>query len=164
MANFYRFLKDTFYGLEFYAISGGTSSVGAISEGDMMQWDSVSGYATSNLLGSGSIFLGVSYDCNPMAGLGTAARPLTGGGARIGSQGIFQFKTTTGETYKHLTAVYQGADAQTVSTVGSTRIVGRVHLPDGTTVTGATSAMVTVRILGSMTNLSCIPSSAAAAQ
>ena len=164
MANFYRFLKDTYFGLDAYAISGGLTSTMSIAEGDMMQWDYTSKYSTNALLCSGSIFLGVTYDCNPMASLGTSTAPLTGGVVRIGSQGIFQMKTTSSEVYKHLDPVYQGADAQTVSLTGSTRIVGRVHLPGGSTVTGATGTFVPVRILGSMTNNSTVPSSAAAAQ
>lgn len=157
--DFYRFLYDVFPGIESYAIY----SSSGVNEGDMMQWDTGSRVATNALLASGSIFLGISYETNPLASLGTTARPLTGSLCRIGSQGIFQMKTTTSEVYSHLDPVYQGADTQTISKVGSTKIIGRVHLPGGSTVTGAAETLCSVRILGNMTNLSCIPSSAAAA-
>ena len=160
----YRYLKDTFWGLDAYAISGGITSSATINEGDMMQWDSVSTYATNATMASGSIFLGVCYDTTPLVGLGTSTRPLTSGFVRIGSQGIFNFKSTSGESYTHLAPVYQGADVQTVSLVGSTRIIGRVHLPLGGSITGATGTQVPVRVLGSMTNLSTVPSSGTAAQ
>lgn len=164
MADFYRFLTDVFHGIESYAISGGATSSATISTGDMMQWDATARYATNNTLGSGAIFLGVCDETNPLASLGTATRPLTGGRLRIRSQGVFAMKSTAGETYSHLDPVYQGADVGTVSAVSSTRMVGRVHLPDGTQVTGGTTARVPVRMFGSMTNCGVAPSSTTAAR
>lgn len=158
MANVYRNVKDVFAGIEAYVIGSG------IDQGDMCQWDAGARQATSNLLNSGSIFLGVSETAHPMAGLGTDANPLDGFLARIRSQGIFNMQTTTGEVYSHLDPVYQGAGKQVVSLVGSTRPVGRVHLPDGTQVTGATGTPVPVRMFGSMTNCGNAPSSATTAR
>jgi hypothetical protein len=158
-SNVMRFIYEVFgqgAGMESYKIY--TSS--GINQGDMMQWDPNARVATNALLASGSIFLGVSDDCNPMAGLGTASNPLTLGAARIKSSGIFVFKTTSGETYVHRTPVYQGADQQTISTVGSTRMIGRVHLPDGSSVTGAAGTSVNVNVMGDLTNNSLLPSSA----
>ena len=129
-----------------------------------MQWDAGSRLATKNLLASGSIFLGVTEEANPFAGIGTTDQPLTGGMCRIKANGVHNFKTTSSEVYSHLDPVFQGADAQTVSLVGSTLMIGRVHLPDGTQVTGATGTDVAVSIYGSMTKNSTVPSSLAAAR
>jgi len=111
MADVYRFVKDTFDGVESYAIY----SASGINTGDMMQWDPVAGKAVNAALASGSIFLGVAEETNPLRSLGTPERPLTGGKIRIKSSGIFRFLTTNGETYSHLDAVFQGSDVQTVN-------------------------------------------------
>jgi hypothetical protein len=160
MANVYRFLKDAFSGVESFAVY--TQS--GIEAGDQMQWDATARKATNNALASGSIFLGVCEDAQPVASLGTTASPLTGSRVRIKSQGIHFMKTTAGETYSHLDAVYQGADVQTVTKVSAGRLIGRVWLPDGTQVTGAAGTSVDVTVYGSMTNNSTVPSAADAAR
>ena len=160
MANVYRFLYNVFEGVDSYRIY--TSS--GISEGDMMQWDATARYATPMTTTSGAIFLGVSEEANPLVGLGTTTNPLTGGRCRIRSQGVHRFATTTGETYSHADPVYMGANAQTVTLLGASNLVGSLHLPDGSQVTGATSATVQVRIFGSMTNVGVAPSSATSAR
>lgn len=160
MANVYRFKKDVYDGLESYAIY--TSS--GVSQGDMVQWDPDSRKATVALLASGSIFLGVAQEANPLASLGTSAAPLTGGRCRVKSCGVHEFKTTNGQTYSHLDPVFQGADAQTVSLLGSTRLVGRVWLPDGTQVTGTGTNTVNCIIFGSMTQMSTVPTAVVAAR
>jgi hypothetical protein len=160
MADVYRFKTDVYHGTENYKVY--TQS--GIDTGDMCQWDTGARLATANLLASGSIFLGVAESTQPLAGLGSTTVPLTGDVVRIKSQGVFEMKTTTGETYSHLEPVFQGADAQTVTKVSATRLIGRIHLPDGTQVTGAAGTSVKVRIFGSMTNVSTVASSAAAAQ
>ena len=161
MANIYRFLgiDPKVSGAATYAISGGIT----ISQGDMCQWDITSKIATNALLASGSIFLGVAESASPLAGLGTSATPLTRNLVRIRHQGLHEFKTTTSESYSHMTPVYQGADAQTVSTVGSTRIIGEAWYPDGTTVTGAAGTLVNVLIYGHGTMDRTLPSSAVTA-
>ena len=159
VANFYRNIKDVFDGVDLYNYY----SSSGIVQGDFMQWDLVSRVATPGTTASGIVFLGVSEDASPMASLGTAARPLVAGGKmRIKSQGTFMMKTTSGETYSHLDAIFMGADTQTVTKVSAGRMLGRVHLPDGTQVTGGSTARVTVRIFGSMTNCGNQPSSLAA--
>lgn len=154
----YRFLKDLYSGSEVYAIHAASG----ITVGDMMQWDTGSRVATPNTLASGSIYLGISEDTNPMAGLGTAARPLTGSRCRIKSNGVHEMTGTNGETYSHLDAVYQGATVQTVTSGPSAgRMVGRVWLPDGSQVTGTATAQVPVSIMGSQTNCGRAPSALA---
>lgn len=166
--NTYRFLKDIFgtgAGLDSYVISGGSTSAATINQGDQMQWDAGSRYATNNALASGAIFLGICEEANPVASLGTASQPLTGGYLRIKSCGIHSFKTTNGDTYSHMDPVYQGADVQTITNGASAnRMIGRVHLPNGTQVVGTGSNTVAVNIYGSLTNGSNPPSSASSAR
>lgn len=155
MPNYYSTVKDVFDGMETYNYY---SSSGVVA-GDMMQWDAVSRVATPMTTASGAIFLGVSEDASPLAGIGTAARPLVAGGrVRIKSQGVFNMKTTSGETYSHLDPLFMGADPQTVSKIGSGRCIGRAHLPGGNTVSGGSTTRVNVRIFGSMTNCGQAPS------
>lgn len=162
MGHVYRFIKDIYDGREAFVVSGDASS---ISQGDMCQWDPTSRYATNNLLGSGSIFLGISEDAFPLRGLGSSTNPLVPGNRiRIKSNGVHFMKTTNGETYSHGEALYQGADQQTVTKVSAGRPVARVWLPNGTQVVGTGSNTVHCIIFGSMTNNSMIPSAADAAK
>jgi hypothetical protein len=60
-------------------------------------------------------------------------------------KGIVELKTTTSESYYHGTAVYYGADAQTVTTVAGSYIVGYVWNPNSTSaITGASGTKVKV--------------------
>ena len=161
MPDYYSTVKSLYDGYESYVIN---SSSGVFA-GDMCQWDPGDRVATANALASGSSFLGVSEETNPMAGLGTTSRPLTGGFCRIKGEGVMNLRCTNGETYVHLQAVYQGATVQTVTTGPSAnRMIGRVWLPDGTQVTGTTTNRVNVRIFGSQTLTGNCPSSADAAR
>lgn len=51
----------------------------------------------------------------------------------VGKKGIFRMKMTSGDTYSHGDALYIGADAQTVTKVVGTNILGTVALPPGVT-------------------------------
>ena len=153
MPDVYRFVKHAFDGTASYRVY----SSSGIETGAMMQWDATARYATPMTTTSGAIFLGVSQETNPLVGLGTTSQPLTGGMIRILSQGVHDMNTTSGETYVHRTPVFMGADTHTVTTISAGRLIGRVHLPDGSSVTGATGTKVAVRILGDMTNLSAVP-------
>jgi len=152
MANIYRFVKDTYFGLESYKVY--TQS--GVSQGDLMQWDAGSRLATNNVLASGSIFLGVAEGAQPLASLGTATVPLTGDRVRIKSNGIHLYTGTAAETYSHLDTIVQNsavAGAMTISNAASSnRIIGRVHLPDGTQLTGA--VQVPINIFGAMNQTS----------
>lgn len=150
---------DMFTGTDSYAIATGSG----INTGDMMQWDTGSRIATLMVAASGAIFLGVAQTSQPLAGLGTTSVPLTGDKCRIKGQGVHDMKSTTGETYSHLDPVFMGADTQTVSKVGSSRMVGRVWLPDGTQVTGAAGTNVKVMIYGQQILPSVLPSAASTA-
>lgn len=161
MANVYRFLKDVFDGRDSYAVY--TSS--GVDQGMLMQWDTGSRKAVPMTANSGAIFLGVSEECQPLAGLGSSTRPLTGDRLRIVSQGLMRLPGTDGETYSHRDPVFMGADASRITSVaGQQRIVGRVHLPDGSQVVAASGVTVPVIVLGSMTNNSTTPSSATSAR
>lgn len=154
MANVYRFVKDTYDGVESYACY--TSS--GISQGDMIQWDTGARKATPLTTASGAIFLGVSESAQPLAGLGSSTVSLTGDVVRVKSTGVHAMKTTMGETYVHLTPVFMGGDAQTVTNAGGqARLIGRCWVPGGQSITGASGVKVPVLIYGSMTNNSTAP-------
>lgn len=158
--NVYRDLGiDQYTGSAAYAVATGSG----INTGDMCQWDTGSRIATLMQAASGAIFLGVANSSQPLAGLGTVSVPLTNDRVTIKGQGVFDLKTTTGETYSHLDPVFMGADQQTVSKVGSSRMVGRIWLPDGTQVTGAAGTNVHVMIYGQMALPSVLPSAASTA-
>lgn len=164
MPNRYRTIKDVYEGSDSYRVY--TQS--GMDQGDICQWDADSRYATRNHLASGSIFLGVAEEAHPMASLGTTSVPLTQDRVRIKSQGLCEMKTTDGETYSHLDPVFQNVsdstERQRVTRVSASRMIGRIHLPDGSQVTGTGNNSVNVRIFGSMTNCGNAPSSAAAAR
>lgn len=72
----------------------------------------------------------------------------------VGSSGVFNFKTTVGETYHFGDAIWIGADAQTITnTVGSnTHSLGKIWLPPGVSaVTGAAGISVGVAVSGAAT-------------
>lgn len=61
------------------------------------------------------------------------------------AKGIVKMQTTTSETYNEGTAVYFGADAQTITTVAGTNIIGYVKMgPGQTSVTGGAGVEVQV--------------------
>lgn len=155
MPNVKRFMKDVYDGIESYRVY----SSSGINQGDMAQWDDSSRYMTTNLMASGSIFLGITEEANPLASLGTTTQPLTGGRIRVRSGGIHFLTTTNGETYSHLEPVYSRT-ASAVTKVSATRMVGRVHLPLGNQVVGDGTNTVDISIAGSMTNAFRAPSSA----
>jgi hypothetical protein len=65
----------------------------------------------------------------------------------IGWDLVAQLKTTAAETYLPGIAVYIGADAQTITTVAGSNLVGHIVLPVGvTSVTGASGVLVGVAI------------------
>ncbi len=156
--NVYRDLGvDMFTGTESYAVATGSG----INTGDLMQWDTGSRIATLMVAVSGAIFLGVAQSSQPLVGLGTSTVTLTGDKVRIKGQGVHSLKSTTGETYSHLDPVFMGADTQTATKVGSSRVIGRVWLPDGTQVTGAAGTNVPVMIYGQQILPGVLPSAAA---
>lgn len=67
--------------------------------------------------------------------------------ALVGVAGVFFFKTTVGETYVEGTALYIGADAQTITTVAGSHSVGVAKMRSlATSVTGATGVSIDVLI------------------
>lgn len=65
----------------------------------------------------------------------------------VGWDVVAFFKTTAAETYYHGTPVYIGADAQTITTVAGSNMIGRVVLPAGvSSVAGATGVTVDVLV------------------
>ncbi len=65
----------------------------------------------------------------------------------VGWSLVAMMKTTAAEVYNYGEAVYLGADAQTVTVVVGTNMIGKVILPAGvTSVTGAAGVLVPVYI------------------
>lgn len=116
-----------------------------INSGDMMYWVPGSGYYdVCDTDGKAAAFAGVSNDTDPVTSLNERT-PETRG-IRINRHGIFEFFTTSGETYVEGTPVHVGADAQTVSTAGA-NIVGYAIMPDMiTSIAGASGVKVPVAI------------------
>ncbi len=162
MADKMRFKFDVYDGNCNYAVYAASG----MDCGDMVQWDTGARKATPMTTASGAIFLGVSQGTQPLRGIGVlgTGTALTGDVVRVKSNGVHNMKSTASEVYSHLDPVYMGADAQTVSKVGSGRMIGRVWKPDGNQITGATGTDVPVSIYGSQTNNSTVPSSADAAR
>lgn len=61
----------------------------------------------------------------------------------VGFGDVFNFTGVAGDSYAHMDAVYYATDAQHVTAVGASHLIGYVWLPLGNTLTGA----VTVPIL-----------------
>lgn len=164
MANVYRTLKDIYDGVESYAVY----SASGVETGSAMAWDPGARVAVpmTAITASGAIFLGVSEEAQPVAGLGSSSNPLTGNQLRIRGQGVCSMQTTSGEVYSHLDPVWLGANSQTVSLIANqnTRFVGRAHLPLGNQVTGGVGVRVPIRILGNLGLDSVAPVSAATAR
>lgn len=118
---------------------------GDINGGDMVYW--VSGSAAIKAVGSdanAATFAGIAKDTSFLNITGTKKYLSQ---LEVLSGGVFSLKTTAAETYNHGTALYAGADAQTVTTVAGTNIIGYVWFrPGQTTVTGAAGVNIDVLI------------------
>lgn len=98
-------------------------------------------------------------DANYATGLGVALQPSVASSnldnssapaekaVMVGWDVVASLKTTAAETYYHGTAVYMGADAQTITTVAGSNQVGSVVLPSGVaSVTGASGLLIGVLV------------------
>lgn len=82
----------------------------------------------------------------PTSNIDNGTAPLEKG-ISVGSDGVFELKTTASEVYHTGDAVYIGADAQTVTLTVGTNKVGTVLLPTNVSlVTGAAGIKVQVVI------------------
>jgi len=118
---------------------------GTINEGDIVKWDTTNLIAVQQATGAATTCIGVSESQIPVAsGIDNANIQDT---IRVRSEGVFSFKTTATEVYKHGLTVGVGADSQTVKLdATANNIIGIVWLPDGTSVTGAAGVEVKVKI------------------
>lgn len=65
----------------------------------------------------------------------------------VGWDAVVMLKTTAAEVYNYGEAVYFGADAQTITVVAGTNMIGKVILPSGVaSITGAANVMVPVLV------------------
>ena len=123
------------------------TSTDVIANGDLLKWDTGTGTA-KRLVNEADYasFIGVAEGQIPIA---SNIDNVTGleNSILVREDGVFLFKTTSGETYVHGIAVTMGADNQTVSLDGSSHIIGYVFLPDGSTIVGtAARELVPVRL------------------
>lgn len=124
-------------------LSDGTAD---IKQGELLYWDS-----------SAKVVKPIATDGNAATGAGVAMKSsflnLYGTKkyeasmeAQVGA--IHSLKTTSGDTYNAGDAVYIGADAQTVTTVAATNVIGYVVLRDGqSAITGAANVNVDVLVV-----------------
>jgi hypothetical protein len=120
-------------------------------QGDLLWWDSSAHIAkpvTSDA--DAATLLGAALGASAVnSNIDNSVANLALPDVNIGFAGIFQMKTTASDSYNNGSAVYAGADAQTVtSTAGmATSPVGVVRLaPRGSAITGATGVTVPVLI------------------
>ena len=122
-----------------------TDGTGDINAGDMVYW--VSGSAALKAVGSdanAAFFAGIAKDTSFLNITGTKKYLPQ---MEVLSGGIFALKTTNAETYNHGTPLYAGADAQTITTVAGSNIVGYAWLRPGQgAVTGAAGVTIDVLI------------------
>lgn len=115
------------------------------NQGDLVYSNSTITTAATTADTHTQYLLGVALNSSPMdpAPYGDAIYPAY---AEIGFGGVYEFKTTAGETYAHDALVNVGADSQTVTTTAGSYPVGRVYNPTAATITGASGVKVMVRI------------------
>lgn len=129
-----------------------TSGNNDFNQGDMLQFDTSNHYVKAVVAGASVNFAGVALKSANLSlyvnqNKGTAVKNYDIE-ALVAVSGIFSFKTTASETYNDGTALYIGADAQTVTTVSTTNtLVGYAKLrPGGSAVTGAAGVSIDVLI------------------
>jgi hypothetical protein len=95
-----------------------------------------------------SLLMGVARLANPIDPnvYGNAIYPEI---AEADFGGVYLMKTTNAENYVHDQLVYFGGDAQTITNVAGAMInpIGRVNLPDGSTLVGTVGGNVPVRVV-----------------
>lgn len=126
-----------------------SNSTFPINQGDLVYWDGTAHIA--KVVGSdanAAALLGVALGSSAFnSNLDNSSATVAVYNIEIGYNVIASFKTTNAETYAEGTAVYIGADAQTITTVAGTNKVGVVRLPPrGSAVTGASGVTVPVLV------------------
>ena len=120
-----------------------------ISFGDFVRWSNSAGMVKRLTSGQGWKFLGVAGDADPASSNIDTDAMRVNRKVKVNRQGIFRFKTTPGDTYVHRTPCVVGADEQTVKAFTNEfpmEVICFAHLPDGSTVTGATGVEVEVEL------------------
>lgn len=119
-----------------------------VKAGELVYLDSSSHILKPLVDGSAALYCGMALQPSAInSNIDLSTAPAIKSVMVAGKGCVANFKTTASETYYPGTAVYVGADAQTITTVdpGSGKIVGRVILPTGVaSVTGATGVNVPV--------------------
>jgi len=125
------------------------ASNATINQGDLLVHDDtnhVAALATNDA--SIAKLIGVAEESFPINSLGTGDGSTRQLSVQVGWGDVYEFKTTSGDTYHDGDQVYIGADAQTVTNTagGATHPLGIVRLPIGVASVAA-AAGVTVDVL-----------------
>jgi predicted RecA/RadA family phage recombinase len=120
-----------------------------INQGDLLWYDaSVHVVKPLDSDAHAAYFAGVALQQSNTTVYGTKTYPT--GGVEVATQGIFKFKTITGDTLNHGDAVYFSTDGQTVTNTagGMTHPIGYVWLKPGqSAVSGATGGSVLIEVM-----------------
>ena len=133
-----------------------SADTSVVRNGALAMWDSGIVKELDALASWHTKGIGVMTDANPVASnlLPSGSKTL----AMVARDGIFSFHTTAGDgSLTHGTALYMGADAQTVTTAigagAASDAVGTVWLPDHAAVTAAAGTDILVKLSVYVTNL-----------
>ncbi len=119
-----------------------------INMGDIMAWDASNKVAIVMAADTDfAHFIGIANGNVPAApGVDNSMQANSANTVEVAGEGIFNMKSTDGETYAHGIALAMGADAQTVRLDNSdNRIIGYVYLPEGGTITGGAGVLLPMR-------------------
>lgn len=134
---------------------GGSAVSFDFNQGDLLWWDVSVGYVKPLDSDAHAAYLaGVALRSAYIAPYASAT--IAGGPAMVknyfpsallGFGDVYTLYSTAAETYAHGTAVYYGADAQTITTVAGSHLIGTVSLPQGGSITGAAGVLVPVLVV-----------------
>lgn len=137
----------------------GSSAAFDYNQGDLLWWDSAAGYVKPlDTDGHAATSVGVALRSSwlgPFTSFNVVGGPAIGknyyADALLGLEVIASFYTTAADTYVDGTAVYCGANAQTITAVVGTNIIGYVKVPSGTaplgSIAGGAGVLVNVSIV-----------------
>ncbi len=115
------------------------------NQGDLLWFDSSAKFVKALDSDAHAAYsVGVASDTSPLQVYSAKSYPDSIG---VNRRGVYRFKTTPAETYAEGTALYIGADAQTITTVTGSYSVGVAKMAPGVaSVTGAAGVYVEVEI------------------
>jgi hypothetical protein len=134
---------------------GGSTVSFDYMQGDLLYWDSTVQYVkpldsdahAANLVGVAlrSAYLAPYYSMQLSGGPGPVKNYFDW--ALIGFGDVYSFFTTAGDSYVPGQSVYFGADAQTITNVAATKVIGTIWNPAGGAIAGGAGVMVNVLVV-----------------